>query len=189
MKNVNGLLGAMRVVESACEKGEITIIGQGAMPTAKEMLAKCAHFIEEQYGVSIKLAALVNDEAVCYAKGKVKTYVNNCPCGDCSPCCDEEEDDDDITDYDLQAIQENVLDYLEDNQGYLATHIIESIAIGVGDIYGDYDGIPVAELDHDAIEDKIFNLLENELPPLKDAVLSVITEKICDIGECCRGTM
>lgn len=189
MKNVNGLLNALRVVESACNTDEITIIGHGAVPTAKEMLAKCAHFIEEQYGVSIKLAALVNDEAVCYAKGEVKTYVNNCPCGDCSPCCHEEDEDDTVTDYDLQAIQENVIDYLEDNHGYLASHAIESIAIGVGDIYEDYDGIPVAELENEVIEEKIFDLLENELSPLKDEELSEMTVKICDIGECCRGTV
>ena len=189
MKNVNGLLNALRIVESACNTDEITIIGHGAVPTAKEMLAKCAHFIEEQYGVSIKLAALVNDEAVCYAKGEVKTYVNNCPCGDCSPCCNEEDEDDDITDYDLQAIQENVIDYLEDNHGYLASHTIESIAIGVGDIYEDYDGIPVEELENEAIEEKIFALLENQLPPLKDEALSEMTERITEIGECCRGTM
>lgn len=188
MKNVKGLYEAMRVVESACEAGEITVIGQGVKPTAKEMLAKCAHFIEEQYGVSIKLAALVNDEAICYAKGEAKIYVN-CPCGDCSPCCHEEDEDEGITDYDLEAIQDNVHDYLEDNHDYLATYIIDDITIGVGDIYEDYDGIPVAELDRGAIERKIFTLLENQLPPLKDDALSEMTERIAEIGEGCRSTM
>ena len=187
MKNVRGLYEAMRVVESACNKNEITIIGEGAMPTAKEMLAKCAHFIEEQYGVSIKLAALVNDEAVCYAKGEVKTYVNNCPCGDCSPCCDEKEEDTCITDYDLQAIQDNVIDYFVDNHGYLASEVIEDIAIGVGDIYEDYDGIPVEELEHEVIEEKIFALLEDELPSVKGEVLSEMTDRVIEIGKNYQG--
>lgn len=189
MKNVKGLYEAMRVVESACEAGEITVIGQGVKPTAKEMLAKCAHFIEEQYGVSIKLAALVNDEAICYAKGEAKIYVN-CPCGDCSPCCHEEEDEDDaVTDYDLQAIQDNIINHLTDNYGYLADHAIESIAIGVGDIYENYDGIPLDELNLVDIEEQIYSLLEDELPTMKEDVLSELAEKIGDIGECCRGTM
>ena len=72
MKNVVGLANAMKVVEGACEKGEITIIGEGAMPTPVELLAKCVKFINKQYGVDV-LDLLV------------ETALRK-NCGDC--CCD-----------------------------------------------------------------------------------------------------
>lgn len=53
MKNVYGLGNAMRLVESACEKGEITIIGEGARPSPVELLNKCVDFINKQYGVDV----------------------------------------------------------------------------------------------------------------------------------------
>jgi hypothetical protein len=61
MKNVYGLRDAMRVVESACDEGEITIIGHGAMPSAPEMLVKCAEFLVNKMGADVRLLAVVND--------------------------------------------------------------------------------------------------------------------------------
>ena len=72
MKNVNGLYNAMKVVESACEKGEITIIGEGGTPSPVELLDKCVAFINKEYGVDIlNLVA--------------QTSMRK-DCGDC--CCD-----------------------------------------------------------------------------------------------------
>ena len=53
MKNVYGLENAMKVVESACEKGEITIIGEGNFPSAVEMFGKCVAYINKMYCVDI----------------------------------------------------------------------------------------------------------------------------------------
>ena len=53
MKNVYGLENAMKVVESACEKGEITIIGEGKTPSAVEMFGKCVAYINKMYSVDI----------------------------------------------------------------------------------------------------------------------------------------
>jgi hypothetical protein len=53
MKNVVGLANAMRTVESACEKGEITIIGEGGLPSPVELYNKCVAFINRNYGVDI----------------------------------------------------------------------------------------------------------------------------------------
>ena len=53
MKNIYGLANAMKVVESACEKGEITIIGEGATPSAIGLYDKCVAYINKMYGVDI----------------------------------------------------------------------------------------------------------------------------------------
>jgi hypothetical protein len=53
MKNIYGLENAMKVVESACEKGEITIIGEGATPSAVVLYGKCVDYINKMYGVDI----------------------------------------------------------------------------------------------------------------------------------------
>ena len=53
MKNIYGLANAMKVVESACEKGEITIIGEGATPSAIGLYDKCVAYINSMYGVDI----------------------------------------------------------------------------------------------------------------------------------------
>ena len=158
MKNVNGLLNAMRVVESGCEKDEITIIGEGAMPTAKELLAKCAHFIEEKYGVSIKLAALVNDEAVCYAKGEVKTYVNNCPCGDCCDCCDCEEEEVDQQELEVEDILYEIENYLDGT--ILAANAIEDIMNKMEEYFSVIDF--VVDGDYSGIKSSMYTILDEQ---------------------------
>ena len=80
MKNVNGLYNAMRTVESACEKGEITIIGEGGMPSPVELYNKCVNYINKQYGVDIlNLVAQTSMRKDC----------GDCCC-DC--CCDDDDD-------------------------------------------------------------------------------------------------
>ena len=88
MKNVKGLLDAMRIVESACENGEITIIGHGEMPSAPEMLVKCAEFLVKTMGADVDLIAVVNDALVRYNNGEGKP----CSCG-CPACCEGEDED------------------------------------------------------------------------------------------------
>ena len=85
MKNVYGLRDAMRVVESACDEGEITIIGHGAMPSAPEMLVKCAEFLVNKMGADVDLIAVVNDALVRYNNGEGKS--GSC---DCPACCESE---------------------------------------------------------------------------------------------------
>ena len=87
MKNVNGLCEAMRIVESACDEGEITIIGHGAMPSAPEMLVKCAEFLVKTMRANVDLIAVVNDALVRYNKGEGKS----CSCG-CPSCCKGEDE-------------------------------------------------------------------------------------------------
>lgn len=87
MKNVNGLRDAMALIESACDEGEITIIGHGKMPSAPEMLAKCAEFLVNKMGADVRLLAVVNDAVVAYNMGEGGA----CSCG--CPCCGEDEDE------------------------------------------------------------------------------------------------
>ena len=107
MKNVVGLTDAMRVVESACEKGEITIIGEGRLPSPVELYNKCVAFINRQYGVDIlNLVAQTSMRKDC----------GDCCC-DC--CCDDEEDNpivfdvDEIEEY-LKAELPKVMPYLDE---------------------------------------------------------------------------
>lgn len=82
----------MAVVESACENGEITIIGHGAMPSAPEMLVKCAEFLVKTMGADVDLIAVVNDALVRYNNGEGKP----CYCG-CPACCEDEDEESEPT--------------------------------------------------------------------------------------------
>ena len=98
MKNVYGLRDAMRVVESACDEGEITIIGHGAMPSAPEMLVKCAEFLVNKMGADVRLLAVVNDAVIAYNDGKVSYTGENAPCScGCPHCCEDEDEDEEPT--------------------------------------------------------------------------------------------
>lgn len=74
MKNVNGLANAMALVESACEKGEITIIGEGARPTPVELYKKCVDYINKQYGVDI-LNLVLKENKPCECNGTCHTVI------------------------------------------------------------------------------------------------------------------
>jgi hypothetical protein len=106
MKNVNGLVSAMRLVESACEKGEITIIGEGGLPSPVELYNKCVAFINRNYGVDI--LNLV-------AQTAMRKDCGDCCC-DC--CCDDEEDNlivfdiDEVKSY-LEAALPQIMPYLD----------------------------------------------------------------------------
>ena len=104
MKNVNGLYNAMKTVESACEKGEITIIGGGSIPSPVELYNKCVAFINKQYGVDI--LNLVAQKAM------------RKECGDCCcDCCDDDDDDNEIV-IDIESAEEYLVVALTDLMPY-----------------------------------------------------------------------
>lgn len=102
MKNVVGLASAMRTVESACEKGEITIIGEGGLPSPVELYNKCVTFINKEYGVDIlNLVAQTSMRKEC---------------GDC--CCDCCDDDDDQIVIDINGAREYLVKALAELMPY-----------------------------------------------------------------------
>lgn len=103
MKNVCDLGNAMRLVESACEKGEITIIGEGAMPSPVELLNKCIDFINKQYGVDV--LNLMRETAMRKECGD-----HCCDCCDCCLCEEEEVDKKELEVEDILCEIENYLD-------------------------------------------------------------------------------
>ena len=134
MKNVNGLLGAMRVVEGACEKGEITIVGEGATPSPVELLNKCIDFINKQCGVEV--LNLMRETAM------------RKECGDCCcDCCDCEEEEVDQQELEVEDILYEIENYLDGT--ILAANAIEDIMSRMQEYFsvidfvvdGDYSGI------------------------------------------------
>lgn len=82
MKYTPNLYNAMKTIEAACEKDEITIIGEGSTPTPLALLGKCVDYINEMYNVDV-LAMLL---------AKMKEDGAPCAC-----CADEDEDEDEAT--------------------------------------------------------------------------------------------
>lgn len=134
MKNVYGLGSAMRLVESACEKGEITIIGEGATPSPVELLNKCIDFINKQYGVDV--LNLMRETAL------------RKDCGDCCcDCCVCEEEEVDKKGLEVEDILYEIENYLDGT--ILAANAIEDIMSRLQEYFsvidfvidGDYSGI------------------------------------------------
>jgi hypothetical protein len=160
MKNINGLTEAMRVVESACEKGEITIIGEGGRPSPVELLDKCIKFINEQYGVDV-LDLLV------------ETALRK-NCGDCCcDCCDDDDDDEEI----IEAVAKlNVADIIDEVDSYLDDTILSyKISNNFVKELDEYLNT-IAEIfdeknDRDDYFDSIYESLEKILAKVSDGVL------------------
>lgn len=151
MKNVNGLAKAMALVESACEKGEITIIGEGGMPTPVELYNKCVAFINKQYGVDI--LNLVAKKAM--EKGK--------PC-ECNGSChtvivDTEADEDKVIVVKLGDVEDIVDMIICDNMGYLNEGLIEDIIKEVKSYYESIDGELAEDYDIDYVADGVYDAL------------------------------
>jgi hypothetical protein len=161
MKNVKGLFDAMKVVESACEKGEITIIGEGAMPKPTEMLAKCAKFIEAQYGVSVKMLAVIGNEAVSYDT----ECACSCDCEECSACEDAEDDlDEEVVEvgkFDAEGIAVYLDDMLYDRLDQIAEGEVEDAIHEIVKYYEGLDGKPTEELEVEDISGDIYDILVN----------------------------
>ena len=178
MKNVNGLRDAMVLIESACDEGEITIIGHGTMPSAPEMLVKCAEFLVKTMGADVDLIAVVNDALVRYNNGEGKS----CSCG-CPACCASEDEESEPTlHYDCShgemesAVCHKIADYfgfctdevkaeirditmkvvdgligiIEDE--YRRSVVCISISEGIFDAYGGLDSDHIEEYADDIVE-------------------------------------
>jgi hypothetical protein len=161
MKNVVGLANAMKVVESACDTGEITIIGNGVKPTPVELLAKCVEFINKQYGVDVL------DLLVEMALRK--------DCGDCCcDCCGDYDDDDEEI---IEVVAKlNVLDIIDEVEGYLDNTILSyKVVLDFVSELEEYLNV-VADIieekgDREEYFDSIYESLEKILAKVSDGVL------------------
>ena len=160
MKNVNGLADAMRLVESACENGEITIIGHGDLPTAKELLGKCVLYINKMYGVDVlaevvkDLVATREDEGVCIS------------CEGCSGCAEDgiaDEDDTPTIEIDVDRAILIVRDVLNDEMGFLSGGAIEEIVLDFKNYYESLVGEVADEYDTDLAADAYCEILSDNL--------------------------
>ena len=161
MKNVYGLANAMKVVESACVEGEITIIGNGKMPTAEELYHKCVEYINSMYGVDI--LAIVGKK---------------CSCG--CECYDEDEDEDTILCINAGAIN-NIVDLiLGDTMGCLSGSRHSNIVDEIVDYYKDMDGDDADCYNPDHIADDIYDILSDNLE-MSDYDEDIVDEMVDEI--------
>lgn len=182
MKNVNGLANAMRLVESACEKGEITIIGEGGTPTPVELYNKCIVFINKLYGVDI--LNLVAKTAM--EKGK------SCECnGSCATVIVEADEDEKIIVVNLGAVEDIVDTILCEKMGYLNEGMIEDITKEIKSYYEHIDGdIPecyntdyAADGVYDALCDciDIVDFDEDHIDEVISAIVKEVDEKCISV--------
>lgn len=178
MKNVKGLLDAMKVIESACEKDEITIIGDGAMPKPTEMLAKCAKFIEVQYGVSVKVLAVIDNEAVSYDTERACS----CDCEDVKDDLDDDDLDEEIVEtakFDTEGIRDHLAEELGDMLDCLTDEAICEIVEEVTRYYANnLDGSPAEDLDSEVIIEDIAEIITNKVKGFKWSVAKDVATDI-----------
>ena len=154
MKNVNGLAKAMALVESACEKGEITIIGEGARPTAVELYKKCVAFINTEYGVDI-LNLRLNEQKPCECNGSCHTVI-----------VEVDEDEDEIV-IDIEKARAYLIRTLKDlmpyaDEDYVSeaiTNIIDSFeSVNDCDEVGDMNNEDFIDIVCDELCDKLMGV-------------------------------
>ena len=166
MKNVNGLAKAMRLVESACEKGEITIIGEGARPTAVELYKKCVAFINKEYGVDI-LNLVLKENKPCECNNTCHTVIVGV-------------DEDEILYINAGAVHTVVDTILGETMGCLSgsrhSHIVDEIV----DYYKDMDGDYADDYNPDHIVDDIYDILSDNLE-MSDYNENIVDEMIAEI--------
>ena len=180
MKNVNGLANAMRLVESACEKGEITIIGEGGMPTPVELYNKCIVFINKEYGVDI--LNLVAKTAM--EKGKP------CECnGSCTTVIVEaDEDEDEVIVVALGDVEDIVDMIISDNMGYLNEGLIEDIVKEIKSYYEGIDGNLAEDYDTDYAVDGVYDALCDCLDIAdfdEDYIDDIVSKIVKEVDEKC----
>ena len=181
MKNVNGLAKAMRLVESACEKGEIAIIGEGARPTAVELYKKCVAYINKQYGVDI--LNLVAKTAM--EKGKP------CECnGSCTTVIVEADEDEDekVIVVNLGGVEDIVDMIINENMGYLNEGLIEDIVKEVKSYYEGIDGELAEDYDTDYVADGVYDILSDCLDLAdfdEDYIDEIISKIVKEVDEKC----
>lgn len=177
MKNVNGLANAMRLVESACEKGEITIIGEGGVPTPVELYKKCVAYINKQYGVDI-LNLVLKEQKPCECNGSCTTVIVE---------TDEDEDEKVIV-VNLGEVENIVNIVLCDNMGYLNEDIIENIVKEVKLRYEDINGELAEDYDTDCMSDEVCDALSDCLDLTdfdEDHIDDVISKIVKEVYEKC----
>ena len=166
MKNVNGLANAMRLVESACDKGEITIIGEGGTPTPVELYKKCVAYINKQYGVDI-LNLVLKEQKPCECNGSCHTVI-------------VEVDEDKILCIDAGAVN-NVVDIiLGETMGCLSGSRHSNIVDEIVDYYKDMDGDYADDYNPDRIADDIYDILSNNLE-MSDYDEDIVDEMVDEI--------
>lgn len=153
MKNVNGLYKAMRLVESACERGEITIIGEGATPTPVELYNKCVAYINKQYGVDI--LNLVAKTAM--EKGRP------CECnGSCTTVIVEVDEDEDEAIIDVDGVENYLNEAIAEEMPYLNCDYIDHIAKDIL-TYCDEINYEGEGVDEDILIDNICDIIIDEV--------------------------
>lgn len=180
MKNVNGLSNAMRLVESACEKGEITIIGEGARPTAVELYKKCVDYINRQYGVDI-LNLVLKESKPCECNGTCHTVIVE---------VDEDEDEKVIV-VALGDVEDIVDTILCEKMGYLNEDMIEDITKEIKSYYEGVDGNLAEDYDTDYAEDGVYDALcdcleiadfdEDHIDEVVSAIVKEVDEKCISV--------
>ena len=168
MKNVSGLAKAMALVESACKKGEITIIGEGVRPTAVELYKKCVAFINKEYGVDI-LNLVLKEQKPCECNGSCHTVI-----------VEVDEDEDKILCINAGAINNIVDIILGDTMGCLSGGRHSNIVDEIVDYYKDMDGDCADDYNPDHIVDDIYDILSNNLE-MSDYDEDIVDEMIDEI--------
>lgn len=161
MKNVLGLEKAMRIVESACENGEITIIGHGSLPTAEEMLAKCVDFINKKYGGDI-LNDVIGKALEKHKAEEVEDV--------------DEEEKLQISDLD---VDESTAEVLEDWE-YLNENAKEDIAVAVREFYDGLRGTPFSEYDLEVVKTELKDALSEVCGYLSEDALVDMADSIVE---------
>jgi hypothetical protein len=154
MKNIYGLANAMKVVESACEKGEITIIGEGATPSAIGLYDKCVAYINKMYGVDI-----LNLVAKKAAEPAPKVKVAMC-------ClCEEEEK---VISVNLAKLKEGLVALVGKKFFFLPCMVQNHIVAEILEVYANLDGESVEEYDHDCASDTVYDAIYNAYDNIGD---------------------
>ena len=171
----------MRLVERACEKGEITIIGEGGTPTPVELYHKCIVFINKEYGVDI--LNLVAKTAL--EKGKP------CECnGTCTTVIVEADEDEDekVIVVNLGEVEDIVDMIICDNMGYLNEGLIEDIVKEVKSYYEDIDGNLAEDYDTDYAVDGVYDAFSECLDLVdfdEDHIDNIVSKIVKEVDEKC----
>lgn len=176
MKNVNGLAKAMALVESACEKGEITIIGEGGTPSPVELYKKCVAFINKQYGVDI-LNLVLKEQKPCERNGSCHTVI-----------VEADEDEDKVIVVKLGAVEDIVDMIICDNMGYLNEGLIEDIVKEVKSYYDDIDGNLAEDYDTDYAADGVYDALCDCIDIAdfdEDYIDEIVSKIVTEVDEKC----
>ena len=170
MKNVNGLAKAMALVESACEKGEITIIGEGSKPSPVELYNKCVVFINKEYGVDI--LNLVAKTAMAKE--------NPCECnGTCHTVIVEEDEDTIIID--ITNAKRYLAEALEDLMPYADEDYLSEAITNIIDAFESANDCDEVK---DMNSDDIITIILDELVTKFDGLAYDTLEEVADkVGE------